>query len=261
MTSESEDIDGQQTFEGGEDGKLEYTVGCEAFSDFVNAVEPITGEAAVKFTPDRIHTVAIDPPNVCLIEAEVADVREANGSATVGLNFERLAEELPAFAPDEPFFITINTNGEDPTVEILGVHGSMEMELIEPDTIREVGGVPSPDFEQEFTMPAYRFHGVFGSLSNTDAQYLLVQPGNGRIWVGGGDDWSGDFEAGEWEVEADTVDRDDVVYSADYVREVCSALPGDGELSVAFGHDLPLRVSSEHSTCLLAPRIRPEESE
>lgn len=231
---------------------IAFSADAESFCAFVDAVNALVDECILRVSPDGLRAKAVDPANVSMVEAELTDIRDLSEETVVGIDIIQLARDLPNYHEGDEYRIAIDAG--DNELRVHSPEGLAETILIDPDTVREEPTGPEVEYEQAFTIPAYRFHGVVGSVAWATDGVVRVGTSEGTLSVHGEREGHADWQY-PWGIEADVGGQSEVLYSGDYLRRIFDGLPSNGDLDVQFGTNLPLSIDAGWVWYLIAPRI------
>jgi proliferating cell nuclear antigen len=235
---------------------------------------PFVSEAKVHFNDDGFRTSVVDPANVGMhedirLDAAAFESYDAPGSATVGVNMDRLAEVLDlAGSADALVEFTLDMETRKLHFNLSrGIHQTMR--LIDPDAIRDEPDPADVDLPNTVTLTGEQISRMLDMAQlNSDHVDVAFDPDAETVTF----DAQGDTDNGQAVFGAtdDAEDPEDIhaaeetmsLFSLDYLEGMTAAIPDDATVLFQFGDEFPTRFS--WVTCdgdlsvesMLAPRIQ-----
>lgn len=239
---------------------LKADVDSVTFLRAMDALGAIADEYRLYFESESIDARALDPSNVAAAGVSVpVDYQTDHEQVTVGVDHTGLVRTASFFDLAGPLSIRLN-NGEDhahfsqndPDLNNVGYID--ETELYDPDSIRDDPDLPEPEYSTTATLDTMDLKAAVGAVSTGSREPLRLTAGGGSLRVTSRERGEG-FE-NEWaSVTEVSGERSQQTYSASYLSDIVTALPPNGEVTVQFGNDLPIRIETEYIWFVVSPRL------
>lgn len=243
-------------------------------------LQPTIDEIKIAISEDGWGIKVVDPANVCLfrvwIDADEFDTYNLETEGVAAINVGALDDTLSMAADDEP--VQISIDGDTRKMEI-DDGTSVELSLIDPDSLRRVPDIPDLDINQSVTLPGSEWKETINRLTDiTDHVEIRTDTEANHV---------------EFVAEADTMDatkayttKADLIsqspqqtpttqFNTDVNESVMSLFSGDylakffrglnqndimDSYTAAFGDEHPMKLHSDisdntHIFVMLAPRI------
>lgn len=254
-----------------------------------NVPAAIVGEAKLTFDEDGLHTSAVDPSNVALVELDVnpeafENYDLADEGFTTGVNLSRVRRQLKRarMGKTTDDAVTMDVDGTRVLVtterdyEHTTLTQTNEVLTIDPDALREEPGVPDLNLSWEATIDVQAFGDAVSDI-DTVSDHVEVLERNGHLVMAGddGSDRTGeyatvaDFGAIAEEYDSDYADGGEhSTFTLDYLTDMADGLKKAkiDELTLRWGDKLPIFLSFARHTddgeiayegrYMMAPRIR-----
>lgn len=246
------------------------------------ALDPVTqlvDEAKLHVSDDGIHTKAVDPANVGMVEMNLDEdefeTLDINEPLVLGVNLNTFVSQINDIAAepvgDEEQTLHIELNESTRKVSMWASPGSMEftMALIDPDSIRQEPDIPdmelpgAVDVRSSYfahavkTAKNYSEHITFGMDANDDVFYMSAH--------GDTDDWEAVLDDTHHAVQYLETETVKSIFSLDYFDDVQKGIPSNTEVSMEMGEQFPVRIlfdfleSNVSVTYMIAPRIESDD--
>ncbi|WP_455448113.1 hypothetical protein [Natrinema thermotolerans] len=214
----------------------------------------------LEFTADTIDARLTDASNTLACGVSVPiDYQTDHEHVTIGVEHE--AFDWATRFPNAPETATLRLNDGEKRIQTMAGNGIDEADLIDPDSIREYSAPPEVLYQTTATLEAQTFKAAVGAVSGPADDPLTLAAGDGTLTL------SPEGAADPWTVDANIDgDHSEQTYSQSYLSDIATALPPTGTVTVQFGADNLLRVSTG-TACdgdfymwfTLAPRLGGDE--
>ncbi len=247
----------------------------------MKALEPVTtlvDEAKLHVSENGIHTKAVDPANVGMVEMHLGrdEFEELETDELVlGVNLKMFMRQIQDIADepvgDEEQTLHLELNEETRRVSIWATPGSMEftMSLIDPESIRQEPDIPEMDLPgQVQVMSSYFDHAVKTAKNYSEHITLGMNDDDGTFYMsanGDTDDWEAVLEDDHHAVHSLETATVKSIFSLDYFDDIRKGIPSNVSVDMEMGEEFPVRImfdfldSNAAVTYMIAPRIESDD--
>lgn len=232
----------------------------------IDTYTPFVNEAKLHFGDDGIHVRTVDPANACMaitdLDKAAFESYDSPGSATVGVNLDRIDERLSVGSTDDIVYLSLDMETRKLNVEVGRIDQTVA--LIDPDSVRQEPDLPELDLPNRFAIEARELSEI-QTATEMVSDHFEIQGNPKRETVTF-------YAKGDIDETTITFDKDDLTrfdvtdaaksrLSLAYFGELVKPMPPDAEVFVTFGNEFPILmewVASEgdqETTSFLAPRI------
>ena len=245
---------------------FEATLTGEDLDDVLTPVTTIVDECRFHLNDDELATSAVDPANVAMVDFAVDRAQFEEYSADgelVGLNLERFGSIAGMADKDDD--VRLGTTENNRLNININDQLSYNLNLIDPDSIRDEPDIPDLDVAAEVTLTGADLNfGIEAAEMVSDHVALRADPDAEAFYI----EAEGDTDDVDFELDADDdlelFEADEEVaslFALDYLSDMASAIPDDALLTINLGNELPVIMEYEvfdgngDVTFMLAPRI------
>lgn len=240
-------------------------VDAGTLEDATDAVGALVEECKIHLNEDSVDIRAVDPANVGMVDLTIdTSAFEAyNGTGdTIGIDLDRLDQIIGMAGSGTLLNINLNEETRKLNIEFDGL--SYTLALIDPDSIRQEPDVPDLDLPGEVVVDIPQLHrGVTASDMVSDHISLSIDTEAEEFQMSA----EGDTDDVNLGLEEDdlvdlVVGPADSIYSLDYLGDMVTAMPKDGEARLELGEEFPVKFHFDladgagTATYMLAPRIQ-----
>lgn len=240
-------------------GTFEAIVDVDTLTDFIGVQKAIVNEARWQVQDDGILVRAVDPANVCMVEARLhtdAFDHYEPGDQLLGIDLDTLEGYATASSHGELVNLLL-----DPETRMLHVdrgRTDFDMALIDPDNIRKDPDIPNLDLTVDATIDGSDLHEAIDA-ADLVSDHVTLTTESGDLTATA----SGDTDTMAMELATDVEPAGESGrYSQPYLDEIATPIPADAEVRIRFRDDYPLKISYAideggiEVLNMLAPRIQ-----
>lgn len=229
----------------------EGIIEAKALREYIDVFTPLVDEGRVHWNSDGLLTRVVEPANVAMIAPATLSTSyfesyDAPGAVTVGLNFERLNEQLkPADSND---LVHLAVDMETRKLQIQYDNAELSMALIDTDAMRNEPDNVSPDLSNWMVVEGHELKRAADIVDVvTDHLFLRGKPGEKTVEISGqGDTDNAAVTLGEEDIIEASINADtEAVFSLDFIHDILKPVPDDAEVRVEFGDEFPVILKYE----------------
>lgn len=241
----------------------------DGLDSILDPVQAIVDESKFHLEDDELATTAVDPANVAMIDYSLnpaaLDAYEGDGRV-IGVNLDRLSDVGGMASKDDA--VDLELPDDSSKMRITVAHQlDYTLALLDPDSIRDEPDLPDIDYPARITLTGSQLsRGVKAADMVSDHVALSVNADDNEFVVKAeGDTDDVDLTLDEESLVDIDADEDATsLFSLDYLKDMESAIPGDTEILIELGDELPVKLHFDlfdgeaQVTYMLAPRIETE---
>lgn len=250
-------------------------------NSLLKALQPVTqlvDEAKLHVSESGIHTKAVDPANVGMVEMhldreEFETLKTDNLVLGVDLNtfLNQIQDISDEPVGDEEQTLHLELDEDTRKVRIWATPGSMEftMALIDPDSIRQEPNLPDMELPGTMQVMSSYFEHAVKTAKNYSEHITVGMDNEKDVFYmsanGDTDDWETMLKHDHHAIshlETATVNS---IFSLDYFDDVRKGIPSDVMIDMEVGEEFPIRIMFEFLdenasvTYMIAPRIESDD--
>jgi len=244
-------------------------IAADALQQYIEVMTPLVFEAKIHFGDDGIHSAVVDPANVAThdaveLDAEAFESYDAPGSATIGVNLNRLDDILDVAGSGDLVELSVDMETRHLGLQFDGVEQSVAM--IDPDAIRQEPDRPDLDLPNMAVIEGRDLDRALTIAElNSDHVDVVADPDAEDVlsFEAQGDTDSGRVGFGVEDcIGTQVVEATASVFSLDYLVAFADPIDDDTEVELWFRDEFPMRLSWGGAggdlsvSSLLAPRIQ-----
>lgn len=250
------------------DSVVHAIVTADTLREYMAVPDTLVSECKLHLSDEGFHISAVDPANVGLVEyadlsPQAMEYIEAPGQVTIGLNIDRFLDMIkPA---DGDTLVDLSVDMETRHLEIEYGQTSTSMALIDPDAIREEPDSPDLDLPNTVVLEGEKLsHAV--TVAEMMSDHITISgdtDGRSVVFESKGDTDEANVEYGQDDtIDVDIAESTGSIFSLEYLAEMVTPIPPNGEVTIQFGEEFPMRIrwvsldGELDVGMMLAPRIR-----
>jgi len=250
-------------------GGFGFRIPVATLSDAIAALRTIVDESKLRFDDDGLHSRAVDPANVAMVDVDVPDaafkrLNVGDDETTLGINLETLADVLGMAESDDDLVARLNAETKKLELSFPGTGLEYTCALIDPDAIRQEPDIPDLDLGGEFVVPG---RAIDRGLSAADLvsdhiRFEGVADDSLRLSADGDTD-TVDLEIDDTLIDGELTsdDQTESLFSLEYLNDITRPIGSDTAVTVDLGSEMPVKLhfgmgDDINVSAMVAPRIQ-----
>lgn len=224
----------------------------------------LVDECRVFFEDDEMRIRGTDPAGVGLVLIEASDEafdQAVFNSGEACFDFAEMADMIKTVGTGEDVELAL----EDRAMSIETLDLSFTLSLIDPDALKRDRGKPDLDLPAKVVFDASAFQrGIDAADLVADHVEFGIDEKNSAFYMEAkGDVNEVILRKEKQDLVTLTTEAVSSTYSIEYLKDICSALPEDRNVTISLGDDYPVEISfdiigdSATVTYFISPRLQP----